>query len=298
MPPRAAYRSGTKAATAAASLAYAGGMIATIRDARPELRRLRRFLQDSAADLRHARGAALALFGAELRARHRRSWLGWLWLLAPAAALGVTAPFLSSQRVVVVGATELPYFVFVALGMLLWQTFLDGLNGPLEQLNRNRTLLTRSALPLEALIGAGVLGALLNLAIRMGAAAIILLVAPLQMGATALLLPFGAAALLLLGLAGGLALAPVGLLYEDVGRGLPLAAMLLFFVSPVAYPLPPGRVFALNPVAVLIDGTRGFVRGAGPSPVFLAIVAASAVALTFGWLFARLARPHVVARLG
>jgi homopolymeric O-antigen transport system permease protein len=274
-------------------------MVETVYSAAPELRRPRHFLALALADLRRARPAAWALFLANLRAQHRRAWLGYLWLLIPALATAGLCALMQSRRIVAVGATDLPYPLFVLSGMVLWQAFLDGLNGPLEQLGRARQVITRSAAPHEAVIGAGLLQALLGSAIRLAVlAAAILLVFRTPLAPSAALFPLGLLALLVLGLSAGLLAAPLGLLYDDVSRALFLGAALLFFLTPVAYPLPSEGLFRLNPVAILLGQSRAWLTGGGLDPLFAAVVAASLAALVLAWLFYRLARPHTVARLG
>jgi lipopolysaccharide transport system permease protein len=270
----------------------------TVYSADPELRRPSRFLRDSASDLLRSRPAAWALFVANLRAQHRRAWLGYLWLLIPALATAAVCALMQSRRIVAVGATELPYPLFVLSGMVLWQAFLDGLNAPLEQLAKARQVITRSAAPHEAVIGAAALQALLGAVIRLAVLAAALALWRTPLAATALLFPLGMLALLVLGLAVGLLAAPLGLLYDDVARALFLGAAMLFFLTPVAYPLPRDGPFRLNPVGLLLGTSRDWLTGSGAILPFAAVAAASLAALAFAWLFYRLARPHVVARLG
>lgn len=273
-------------------------MTETVYSAAPELRHPRRFVARAVSDLGRSRSAAWALFVANLRSQHRRAWLGYLWLLIPALATAAVCALMQSRRIVAVGPTELPYPLFVLSGMVLWQAFLDGLNAPLEQLGKARQVITRSAVPHEAVIGAAALQALLGAAIRLAVLAAALAFFRLPLAPAALLFPLGMLALLVLGLAIGLLAAPLGLLYDDVARVLFLAAAMLFFLTPVAYPLPAEGLFRLNPLGLLIATSRGWLTGGPTGPVFVAITAASLAALAFAWLFYRLARPHVVARLG
>src|SRR4051812_41524886 len=125
--------------------------------AEPELRRPRRFLRLALGDLGRSRPAAWALFLANLRAQHRRAWLGYLWLLLPALAAAGVCAFIRSRGIVGVAATRLPYPLFALTGLIFWQCFLDALNTSLEQLSRARPMITRSTVPHEAVIGAAVL---------------------------------------------------------------------------------------------------------------------------------------------
>ena len=274
-------------------------MTSYLYSASPELKQPGRFLARSFRDLRGSAAPAWALFVSTLRADHRRSWLGYLWLVIPAVGLAMLCSFMLAQRVVTVMPTRLPYPVFVLSGMVLWQTFVDGLNAPLEQLKRARQLITRSVVPHEAVIGAGVIQAMLNAIVRLAALAIVFAVFRLPVPPSALLFPVGVLAVLVTGVAVGLAVAPLGLLYDDVGRGVFLATSFLFFLTPVAYPLPERRLFRLNPLVALMDTARGWlVDGSVQVAAFAAVFATATAGLVLAWLFYRLARPHLVARLG
>lgn len=276
--------------------------------AESQLRSPARFAADTWGDLRVSPPLAWRLFLHRLRANYRQSRLGYFWLLAPPLATTATWVFLNAARVLNVGPTETPYAVYVLTGTLLWQVFADALNSPLQQLTSARAILTRSRVPHEALLLAGLCEVLFNFLVRL----LVLLPVLVWYGpelsfspaSLLLLAPFGVAALLLLGLAAGLLLTPVGLLYQDVPRGLAFAVGFWFFLTPVVYPPPAGGRAALlsklNPVAPLLDATRGWLttgRG-GVTREFVLVLALTLPALLAAWVFQRLARPHVVARLG
>jgi lipopolysaccharide transport system permease protein len=100
------------------------------------------------------------------------------------------------------------------------------------------------------------------------------------------------------GLGAGLLLAPIGLLYDDIGRSIALLLSFGFFVTPVVYPIPAASPLAYNPLVPVFDTVRGFLAGNGVVPGFWTVTAAGAALLILAWLFHRLARPHFVARLG
>jgi lipopolysaccharide transport system permease protein len=270
----------------------------TIYNAARELRRPSRFLGAAAGDLRSALPIAWRLFRSNVRVRYRRSWFGYVWLLLPALGTALLAGFIQSRRIVSFAATDLPYPLFVLAGIVLWQIFVEALNAPLQQLGAGRQLVTRSRVPHEALILAGLLELVLNAAIRLIVLAAALLYFRLQVGPEILLVPLGMAALALLGLAIGLLLAPFGLLYDDVGRALGLVLGFGMFVTPVFYPIPAGSWLRFNPVAPLLETARHWIAGGAAAPGFLPVTAGAALLLVFAWLFYRLARPHFVTRMG
>jgi len=271
--------------------------------AAPQLLAPGAFLSASWRDVRVAPAVAWLLFVRELRAGYRRHLLGYLWLALPPIATALVWVALHEARVLRVGRTDLPYPLFVLTGITLWQLFVDALNAPLQRLSSSRPILTRSRIPHEAFLLAGVLDVMFSFAVRM------LILVPVfawfsVIPTPALLLaPVGVAALLVLGFAIGLSLAPLGLLYPDVARGITVASGMLFFLTPVLYPLPAtGQASALrllNPVAPLLTTTRQWLTGGSPHPAqgaALVAVAAFAV-LGAAWLSYRLASPHLVARL-
>lgn len=271
--------------------------------AAPQLADPRGFAAAAAHDLRASPRIAWRLFSASLKGRHRRAALGYLWLVLPALMVTGIWIYLREQRLIDFGPVGMPYPVFVLAGMLLWQLFLDALNAPLAQLGAGKAMLASSRVPLEALVTAGALEAVLNFAIRLALLVPVLFLFGVEPGSSLLLVPLGAAALGLLGLALGLFLAPLGLLYEDVGRGLTLVTGAWFFLTPIVYPAPDGGLVRLNPVTPALDLTRQWLTGGAPDAlsgagVVLLQLALLLPLLSAAWLVLRLARPHLVARLG
>jgi lipopolysaccharide transport system permease protein len=273
-------------------------MTETIYSSDAELRHPRRFLGEAWDELRRSPAVAWRLFRSNMQARHRRAWLGYLWLLLP--TLGTTGVwvYVRSRGLIGTGATGVPYVVYALSGTIFWQVFAESLVAPLQQLTASRQLVTRSRVPHEALILAGVFETLLNCAVRLlilGFAMLALGVAP---GPEVLLVPIGIAALVLLGLTLGLFAAPAGLLYDDVGRALTLLTGFWFFLTPVVYPAPARGLLRFNPVTPLVETTRQWLTSGAPLGPFAVVTGGTAAVLVVAWLLNRLARPHVVARLG
>ena len=273
-------------------------MIETHYHSQPALRDPRSFLAAAARDLLRAGPVAWRLFRSGLRARHQRAGLGYLWLVIPSLATTGVAVYLQSRGVIAVGPTRLPYPAYALIGIVLWQVFTDALASPLQQFAAGRQVLTRSRVPQEALVLAGLMDVCLNGAIRLFVLAGALAVLGVSPGALAWLAPVGMLTLALLGLTLGLLLAPAGMLYDDIGRGMALLTTFWFFLTPVVYPAPAEGFLRLNPVTPLLQSTRSWLTGGPPAEGFVMVVSITAVALVAAWLLQRVARPHVVARLG
>lgn len=266
--------------------------------ASPPLSRPKSFVREAMADLCRSLPVAWRLFRANVTARYRSAWLGWLWLLLPAAGTAAICGFIRARGIVTTTPTDLPYPFFVLAGVTLWQVFLESLQAPLQQLRSMRSIITRTNVPHEAVIGAGILELLLNAAVRLLLLAVAMVMFRIAPSPSLLLVPFGVLTLATLGVAIGLIVAPIGMLWDDVGRGIAFAATVLFFLTPAAYPLPPSGLLRLNPVSPLLDSTRAWIGGGSSPWGFAEVAGGSFVLLLFALLFYRLAQPHFVARLG
>ena len=254
-------------------------------------------------DLWAGRELAWRLAVRDISAQYRQSVLGVLWALINPLTTTAVWLFLSTSRLVQVADTGLPYPVFVFTGTLLWSILIDSFNAPLGQVNANRALLAKINFPREALILTGIYQTLFNAAIKLG---ILLLVLPflgIHPGWGGLLIPVGILALVLTGTALGLAITPLGVLYGDIGRGIPLITQFLMYLSPVVFPLATtgwtGTVMRLNPLTPLILNARAWFTGQPPQLLgeWALAVGGSAVLLLLVWMVYRLAMPILIERM-
>jgi len=254
-------------------------------------------------DLWAGRELAWRLAVRDISAQYRQSALGVLWALINPLTTTAVWLFLSTSRLVQVADTGLPYPVFVFTGTLLWSILIDSFNAPLGQVNSNRALLAKINFPREALILTGLYQTLFNAAIKLG---ILLLVLPflgIHPGWGGLLIPVGVLALVLTGTAVGLAITPVGVLYGDIGRGIPLITQFLMYLSPVVFPLAAtgwtGTLMRLNPLTPLILNARAWFTGQPPQLLgeWALAVGGSAVLLLLVWMVYRLAMPILIERM-
>jgi lipopolysaccharide transport system permease protein len=271
-----------------------------VHSAAAELVRPGAFVRHAADSLHLSLTIAPRLARANLRIRYRRSWLGYAWLFVPSAGAALLASLLVGPRAAGLGAGAIPYPAFVLVGMILWQLLVDTLSAPLRQLGASRYVLARSPVPHEAFVLAGAAEALLACLLRLSILALpVLLWLGVRPGPEVLLLPLPLLGLALLGLALGMIVAPFGLLYDDAGSALALFTGFWFFLSPILYPASRFEALAANPATPLIEAGRGLIAG-GDAPLGAVLLVASGALplLVLGWLFYRLAQPHLVARFG
>ena len=262
-----------------------------------------RLWQEMVQDLWAGRELAWRLAVRDISAQYRQSVLGVLWALIIPLANTAVWLFLSASKVVQVGATTVPYPVFVFTGTLLWSILIDALNAPLQQVNANKALLAKINFPREALILSGIYQTLFNAAIKLG---ILLLVLPflgVHPGWGGLLIPLGLFSLVLTGTAVGLLITPMGVLYGDIGRGIPLITQFLMYLSPVVFPLATAgwtaQLMRLNPLTPLILNARAWFTGYPPQLLaeWALAVGGSAILLLVVWMLYRLAMPILIERM-
>jgi lipopolysaccharide transport system permease protein len=254
-------------------------------------------------DLFVGRELAWRLAVRDISAQYRQSALGILWALINPLTTTALWVYLSTSRLVQVDDTPVPYPVFVFTGTLLWSILIDAITAPLGQVNANRVLLAKINFPREALILTGIYQTLFNAAIKIGILLLLLPFLGVHAGWGALMIPVGVMALVLTGTAVGLAITPVGVLYGDIARGIPLVTQSLMYLSPVVFPLATSgwtaTLMRLNPLTPLILNARAWFTGQ-PSQLLgywgLA-VGCSSLLLLAAMLVYRLAMPILIERM-
>lgn len=269
-----------------------------VNSADPALRRPGLLLREAWGDSGPSLWLGWRLFTRGTAARIRENALGLLWLPIPAIAMTATFVYLAEVRVTDFDTGEAPYLVFVLTGISLWLAFLEALAGPLGKLLQARSSLRFSSTPFEPFVVAAALDVLLNFAVRLVLIAIVMAIAGVPPGPELLLAPIGLLSIVLLGLAIGVLLAPLGMLYGDIQRALALAGGFTLFLTPIVFPTPDTLLIELNPLTPAIVNTREMLLGQGGDVLAVSCLAAgSAALLALALLVLRISRPHVIGRL-
>ncbi len=265
----------------------------------PLLREPRRLFHQMTRDAWRSRSLAWRLAVRDIKALYRQSVLGYLWAFMPPLLIAASFIVLRDRQIFTSTATPVPYPAYVIVGALVWQNFSDAVLAPLRMVVGSRDMLVKISFPHEALILGGVIVTSFGALVRAVVVAPVLFYYGVQPGFGAVLAIPGTVALIVTGTAVGLLLAPVGALYKDVEKSLAPLLMLWLLVTPVAYPTNK-LISILNPVSPLLDATRAALLGIDTQawPICFVVILMSGVTLCVGWLFLRLAIPHVVARLG
>ena len=255
-------------------------------------------------DILAGRELAWRLFVRDLSAQYRQTYLGYLWAFLPPLVASLTFIFLNSQGIVQIDTGSVPYPAFAMMGTLLWQVFVDAVTAPVQALNAAKPMLAKINFPREAILMSGLYMVLFNFAVRLVLLVGVMLWWQVPVAAGLAFFPVAMGGLLLCGTAIGLALAPLGALYGDVSKSIPIFAQFLMLLTPVVYPARneglAGLLATWNPVSPLMVTARETLSAqtltlGGP---FVAISLISVAATLIGLVTFRIAMPHLIARMG
>ena len=255
-------------------------------------------------DLLSSRELAWQLMKRDISAQYRQSFLGIAWAIIPPIVAAVGFTFATNSNILNIGETDLPYPAYVMFSTALWQTFVEAVTLPMQNVVQAKMMLAKISFPRESLILAAVGQVLFNFAWKL-----ILIIGMffwfrMPTSASVLLAPVALIHLVVLGTAIGTFLAPLGALYTDFARGVPLIMSAMIFFTPVVYPLPNSDGFFnlvvnLNPVTPLLMtirelATTGIVSDAAG---FWASSILALFGILVSWLVYKLAMPYTIERM-
>jgi lipopolysaccharide transport system permease protein len=233
----------------------------------------------------------LALRDIKVRYKQSLAGVGWAVIQPLLTMIVFTAVFAGVVRVPTDGS---PYPLFSLAALVPWSYFVHAITKATTCLVVDKNLITRVYFPRLVLPVSAVVGGLVDFAIAFTLLVILLLVYGAAPTAAVLLLPLFLILAILTALALGLWLSALNVQYRDVNNALPFFTQVLMFISPVAYPssVIPEKwqmVYALNPMATVINGFRwALLEGQPPPGIYsLVSVAVVLVALTGGLYFFR-----------
>lgn len=203
----------------------------------------------------------------EVAQRYRGSYLGILWsFITPTIMLliytFVFSVILKARWDTGNASNSLGVFALTLFaGLIPFTMFSEVVNRAPSLILGVPSYVKKVVFPLEILpvvaLGSVVVHSLIGFGILLAAQLILLGSIP----PTALLLPLAYLPLILLSLGVTWFLASLGVYIRDIGQGIGLAVQMLFFVSPIFYPvtaIPDALrpVFYLNPMTTMLDGFR------------------------------------------
>jgi len=268
------------------------------------LRNPGKLFRDMVHDLFACRELAWRLFIRDLSAQYRQTYLGYIWAFLPPLVTSFTFIYLNSQGIVRIEGVGMPYAAFALIGTLLWQVFVDAIQCPSLAIITSKSMLAKINFPREAVLVGGFYMVLFNLTIRLVLLIAVMVYWKITPGPGLLLFPFALLALVAAGFAVGMAFSPIGALYGDVNRGLPIITQFWMLLTPVVYPPKTeglaGVFSTWNPLAPLVTTARESLSGQPFTQVtpFIVVALISIILVILGWISFRLAMPLLIERMG
>ncbi|MBI1337180.1 MAG: ABC transporter permease [Phycisphaera sp.] len=203
----------------------------------------------------------------DISIRYKQTALGVLWaVIQPIVMMGVFTLFFGHMLGVSKSTGNVPYPVFVFAGLLPWTFFASSVTASSQSLVANASILTKVYFP-RLLMPLGAVGApLVDMAVSFIVLIGMMLITGVALGWSLLWVPVLVVLVMLSSLGVGIGFAALSVSYRDFRHVVPFVVQVLFFVTPVIYPVSvvPERwrwVLSLNPVTGPIQAMRAAVIG-------------------------------------
>jgi lipopolysaccharide transport system permease protein len=201
----------------------------------------------------------------DISSQYRQSVLGVFWIIIPIVLNAMVWVFLQSTGTINLTPTKIPYPLFALVGTTIWSILGECLNMPISTVNGNRSIITKINFEKEALLSLGFMKIGFNLLIKLGM--ILFFILYFQIVPTVSLLLFFPFLVLMMifFIAIGTIISPIGILYTDISRFIPISLQLLMYITPVLYVVPKSglmqTVMSINPLSYIITDIRNTLTG-------------------------------------
>ena len=228
-------------------------------------------------DLWQYRELVVFMIWRDIMVRYKQTLLGALWAIIQPVMTMLVFNFLFNN-VAKVSTDGIPYPIFSFAGLLPWGLFTTALNTASRSLTSNHNMISKVYFPRLVLPMASVLGGLVDFAIAfviMGGMMAYYQVSPTWDALWAV--PVFLILTIITALGVALWLSAINVKYRDVGYALPFLTQFWMFVTPVAYSSKVisskwQMVYALNPMAGVVNGFRWALLGKGNPPDMLVAI--------------------------
>ena len=221
----------------------------------------------------------------DIKVRYKQTVMGVLWaIIQPFLTMVIFSLFFG--RLAKVPSDGLPYPVFSYAALVPWTFFANALVQASNSLVLNANMVKkiyfpRLALPIASVL-AGVLDFVLAFVVLLG----IMFYYGLVPTVNIVWLPLFLLLALLTSLGVGLWLAAMNVQFRDVHYTIPFLTQAWLFVTPIAYPSslvpePWRTVYALNPMAGVVEGFRWALLGTDTAPGKMIIVSSLVALILF-----------------
>ncbi len=213
----------------------------------------------------------------DIKVRYKQTLLGAAWAIIQPVMTMLVFNFLFGS-VAKVPTDGIPYPIFSFAGLLPWGLFTTALNTASRSLTSNHNMISKVYFPRLVLPMASVLGGLVDFAIAfviLGGMMVYYQVTPTLDALWAV--PVFMLLTIITALGVALWLSAINVQYRDVGYALPFLTQFWLFITPVAYSSKVisdkwQMIYALNPMAGVVNGFRWALLGKGNAPDLLVAI--------------------------
>lgn len=199
----------------------------------------------------------------DLAIRYRQTMLGAIWaILQPLITMIILNFTLGS--VIKIPTKDVSYPIFFYSGLALWIFFSNSVTNASSSLIGERSLITKVYFPKMILTNAKVLANLSDLGLSLLLLAVLGIFFHIAISWKLLLIPIVIFLLLIFTCSISMLLASLNVIYRDVRYALPFVIQVLFFFTPIIFPLNMVSenyrwLLALNPLAGIIEIFRALL---------------------------------------
>ncbi len=226
----------------------------------------------------------------DIQVRYKQTVLGLAWaIIQPVCTMLVFSIFFGKFGKI--PSDGLPYPVFVFCALLPWQLFANTMGQAGSSLVTNANLLKKVYFPRLIIPLAAALSGVVDFAVAFVVLLAMMLCYGIVPGWAALTVPLFLLFAVTAALSVGLWLSALNVQYRDVRYAIPFLTQIWLFVTPVAYPssMVPDKwrlLYALNPMAGVVEGFRWALLGKAAPPVGVMLVSfVATLVLLIGGLF-------------
>ena len=213
--------------------------------------------------------------GTEYKLKYAESALGYVWSVAkPLTMFAVLYTVFGRFFKLNVGVPHYP--VYLLIGIVMWNFFADATNVSMTSLVVRASLLRKLSFPYLVIPASVTISAAITFLVNLGVVGLFIAANELKPSLSWLLIPLLLVELVVFTAAVGLVLATAFIRLRDIAQLWELALQLLFFGSPIIYPVYflPGwaqPIAFVNPIVQVMQDVRSIVIG-GPVAITTADV--------------------------
>lgn len=213
----------------------------------------------------------------DIKVRYKQAVLGVAWAIIQPVMTMVVFSIIFGKLLGVASEGNIPYPVFSYVALLPWQLFAGALQKSGVSLVGNANLITKIYFPRLVIPLASVISGLVDFALAFLVLLGLMFYYKVPLTWNILWLPLLILLAMVTAMAVGLWLSALNVQYRDVQQMIPFLVNIWFYASPAVYSaniIPGGlwqMVYALNPMAGVIQGFRWALLGTQPPDITLAI---------------------------